>query len=43
MRGHPIVSSFVAASRPGGISVQQLLDSIQALSAILSPGGNIKK
>jgi signal transduction histidine kinase/CheY-like chemotaxis protein len=39
-RGHMIVSSFVAAARPGGISVQQLLDSVQALRAILSPGGN---
>jgi signal transduction histidine kinase/CheY-like chemotaxis protein len=37
-RGHPIVSSYIAATRSGGISVQQLLDGIQALSAILSPG-----
>jgi signal transduction histidine kinase/CheY-like chemotaxis protein len=42
-RGHPIVSSFVAATRPGGISIQQLLDSVQALSAILSPGGENRK
>lgn len=38
-RGHPIVSNFIAATRSGGISVQQLLDSIQALSGILGPGG----
>ena len=37
-RGHPIVSSYIAATRSGGISVQQLLDGIQVLAAILSPG-----
>lgn len=37
-RGHPIVSSFVAGTRSGGISVQQLIDSVQALGALLSPG-----
>jgi CheY-like chemotaxis protein len=41
-RGHPIVSSFIAATRGGGISVQQLLDGIQALGAILSPHANEK-
>jgi signal transduction histidine kinase/CheY-like chemotaxis protein len=39
-RGHPIISRYLAAARPGGISVQQLLDSLQALSAILSPGAS---
>ncbi len=41
-RGHTIVSSYIAAARSEGISVQQLLDGIQALSAILSPGQGLK-
>jgi CheY-like chemotaxis protein len=38
-RGQPIVSNYLAATRGGGLSVQQLLDCIQALNAILAPDG----
>jgi CheY-like chemotaxis protein len=34
-RGHPIVSNYLVAARSGGLSVQQVLDSIQAFGAIL--------
>ena len=36
-RGQPIVSNYLAATRSGGLSVQQLLNCIQALSAVLAP------
>ncbi len=37
-RGHTIVSSYIAATRSGGISIKQLLDSIHVLGTILAPG-----
>ncbi len=37
--GQPIVSSALAVTRAGGLSVPQLLESVQALSRILGPGG----
>jgi signal transduction histidine kinase/CheY-like chemotaxis protein len=39
--GQPIVSNAVAATCGGGLSVPQLLSCIQALSAILSPIGQV--
>jgi signal transduction histidine kinase/CheY-like chemotaxis protein len=38
-RGHPIVSRYLAVTRSGGLSVQQLLDCIRALGGILAPTG----
>ena len=35
--GQPIVTSAVAITQQGGLSVQQLLDSIEALTRLLSP------
>jgi len=39
--GQPIVSSGLAVTRGGGLSVRQLLDSIQAISKILSVTGQL--
>jgi CheY-like chemotaxis protein len=36
-QGHPIVSNFLAVTRGGGLSVQQLLAAIQALAGALVP------
>jgi len=36
-RGQPIVSSHLTVTRSGGLTIQQLLDSIQAVSAIITP------
>jgi CheY-like chemotaxis protein len=36
--GQPIVSSHLTVTRRSGLTVQQLLDSIQAISTILAPG-----
>jgi CheY-like chemotaxis protein len=39
--GQPIVSSSLATTRGGGLSVQQLLRSIEVLSKVLAPAGSI--
>jgi CheY-like chemotaxis protein len=39
--GHPIVSNALAVTCRGGLSIQQLLACIEAVSTILSPVGQL--